>query len=123
MSNQPTGHESNDSQHSFRLDEDTWMKMRSKTFLSICGAIVMAVAAVVGYGVSLKGDVSNHTKQLSEAVQRQESIERKVDADHELLWEQRSSMKSLNATIQAMNEKLDYLTDGRRGPKPATGTP
>lgn len=89
---------------SIPLGEETNLRVSLKTVIAVLGAFGLAVYA----WANIKGDVSDHSKQLTVLSSQAAAIETKV-TEHERI-------------LIRMDAKMDFLVGGRRGPQPASGT-
>lgn len=103
-----------------REDSETPFKVDPKRFFglrldSIGWLIAVTFAAGIAYA-AIKNEQSRQGEKLQSLDARQSSMEQTLSAQKDIMLEYRFSFK-------AMNDKLDYLAGGRRGPAPDTGTP
>lgn len=103
-----------------REDSETPFKVDGKKFFglrleSIWWLIAATFAAGIAYS-TIKNEQSRQSEKLQSMEIRQSTMEQTLSAQKDILMDYRYSFK-------AVNDKLDYLAGGRRGPAPASGSP
>ncbi len=103
----------------FPIDENRWLKIKPKVLFTIIGIVGLAVWSwfTIKSDVNTIGkDVSFHGKTLEAMAGQLEAIQSEARASRET---------ALRSQYQQdlINQKLDYLTGDKRGPRPATGSP
>lgn len=78
------------------VTRDTRIRTSIGTIVTI---VACAVIAATGWAV-MKGDVEAHARQLEAHDARLRAVERKLEADHDLLLEIRGDLKALRARMQ-----------------------
>ncbi len=110
------------------VDEDRFWKMKPKVFFTALG---IAVVAATSWGM-IKHDVSDVSKEVTAHGAALESIstqltEIKTDARQAreataaIAATQREAELKHQYTQELINQKLDFLTGDKRGPRPASG--
>lgn len=103
-----------------REESETPFKLDGKRFLGLrLDSIVWLIAVTFGLALAysaIKNEQSRQGEKLQTMDARQSTMEQTLSAQRDIMLEYRFSFK-------AMNDKLDYLAGGRRGPAPDTGTP
>jgi lysyl-tRNA synthetase class I len=112
------------------LDEERFLKLKPKILLSI---IALVGAAVASWGAikfdlrDVRRDVADHSKaldQISSQLQVIESEARKArETTATIERASREAELKNQYTQELINQKLDYLTGDKRGPRPASGPP
>ena len=110
------------------LDEDRFVKVKPKVIFSIIAVVAIAVASwgAIKYDLrDVRRDVADHSKALEQISGQLQVIETEArEARRTTAAIERASreMELKNAyTQELINQKLDYLTGDKRGPRPATG--
>jgi hypothetical protein len=102
-------HSRGDSDAPFSVDPGRKLILRSATLL----AIITSVAVAVGWAVNLKLSISAQSDRTLRIEARVNSLESSAHEHTRSLYEQ-------NMALKLMDQKLDYIAGGRRGPAPAT---
>ncbi len=92
----------------FKVDGDSWLKMKPHTLISIIAGVV---AAVVGW-TALKSDSQKHTEGIEMLQSRQAVVEKTLIDQHDTLL-------LLGQQMTNADKKLDFLTGARRERPPA----
>lgn len=103
----------------FPLDDDRWLKIKPKVLISILVVTAVAVTSwlTIKFDVNLiRRDVSEHGKALDTITHQLQVIEADARTAREAVLRNQYQQ-------DLINQKLDYLTGDKRGPRPATGTP
>lgn len=98
-----------ESSPSFKVDDDSWLKMKQSTLIKI----ILGVAAGITAWLTLKSDVADNTKVISQLVAHQAIVDQGMN-------EQRTTLLLMNQVVTKIDEKVDYLTGARRSRPPAT---
>ncbi len=88
------------------IDEDRWLRMKTKTIWIVVSTAVAVTALAVVSWTSVKGDIADTQKTQIQMGARQDSMDRRLTEQAEFLIR--------------MDAKLDYLT-GARPSRPAAG--
>lgn len=110
MSHAATSAQDPDSEPPFKVDK-RYFGLRLETLAAVIGATFMAALAYA----TIKNEQSRQSEKLQSMETRQSTMEQTLIAQRDLLIGYRY-------TFEAVNQKLDYLTGGRRGPAPASGS-
>jgi uncharacterized protein YdbL (DUF1318 family) len=112
------------------LDEDRFVKMKPKVLFSIIAAVAIAVASWGAIKFDLRDvrrDVADHSKALEQISGQLQVIENEARAARQataaIERASRESELKNQYTQDIINQKLDFLTGDKRGPRPATGSP
>lgn len=102
----------------FPLDENRWLKIKPKVLASFLVVTSIAVGSwlTIKFDVNLiRRDVTDHTRSLEIISAQLQSIESEARTARE------AAMRG-QYQQDLINQKLDFLTGDKRGPRPATGS-
>lgn len=103
----------------FPLDGDRWLKIKPKVLISFL--VVTSVA--VGSWLTIKFDVNLIRRDVNEQGNALETVSRQLQVIESDARTAREASMRMQYQQDLINQKLDYLTGDRRGPRPPTGTP
>jgi hypothetical protein len=114
---------------SIPIDEDRWLKIKPKVLISVIVAIMVLMGSwgAIKFDVILiRRDITEHKQALDRIQVQLQTIENDARAAREVSASIDRSAHEAALKVQSaqdlINQKLDFLTGDKRGPRPATGS-